>query len=303
MRLPLHKFRGQSGASLIAVLWLIGVLGLSILGAAKFVALDSQWATAVKKSAEARNYAESGIAVASHPLVTEGDALLTSFDQVTGSGYKVQLTWEEGLIPLNQVLLLGKKEVIIRLFQSWGLSPDSATSVVDALVDWVDQDSLVSLNGAESEVYARMGKKGFPYNRPFQSFAEIEWVSGMQEVTALKPEWRSYFTFWSNGQIDLNAAGHETVFAVTGGDDLKRAVEFVDYRNGADGITGTLDDNKFASVPEALVFLGATVEPDDKILTVRSTTKRIYSTGYYRGAVVEISETRRSNLLLWRMEH
>jgi general secretion pathway protein K len=84
----LRKSKRNAGASLVAVLWLIGVLGLSILGVAKFVALDTQWATTVRKSAEARNLAEKGIAIASHPRVRDGDPLLTSLDEDSGSGYK-----------------------------------------------------------------------------------------------------------------------------------------------------------------------------------------------------------------------
>lgn len=297
------KSSRETGASLVAVLWLIGVLGLSILAVAKFVALDTQWATAVIKSAEARNFAESGIAVASHPRVMEGDPLLTSMDQETDSGYKVQITWEEGLIPINQVLLQGNKDVLQRLFVAWGQNPDAAASLVDAMADWVDKDDLISLNGAEADAYSRSGIDGFPFNKPFESLGEMEWVMGMDQLSSRKSDWRSYFTLWSNGQIDLNAANPEIVYAVSGIGDATRAVEFVEHRNGDDFITGTADDRKFPSVAAALAFLGASMEPNNKLLTVRSTTKRIYSTGFYRGEEVGISETRRSNLLLWRMEH
>lgn len=301
---PLLSRNGrEKGASLVAVLWLIGVLGLSILAVAKFVALDTQWAAAVIKSAAARNLAESGIAIASHPRIIDGDPLLTSLDQETDSGYKVQITWEEGLIPINQVLLLGKKDVLQRLFVAWGQNPDSASSLVDALADWVDKNDLVSLNGAESDAYSAAGKDGFPYNKPFASLGEMEWVLGMDQISSLKPDWRSYFTLWSNGQIDLNAAGPEVVFAASGGSDIARALEFVQHRNGNDLVVGTPDDNKFPSIAAALAFLGASVEAENKLLAIRSTTKRIYSTGFYQGEEVGISETRRSNLLLWRMEH
>jgi general secretion pathway protein K len=299
----LRKSKRNAGASLVAVLWLIGVLGLSILGVAKFVALDTQWATTVRKSAEARNLAEKGIAIASHPRVRDGDPLLTSLDEDSGSGYKVHITWEEGLIPLNQVLILGRKDILRRLFEAWGENPDAAASLVDALTDWIDTDDLTSLNGAEAETYSRAGKAGFPFNRPFESFGEAEWVLGMEEISHLKPDWKKYFTLWSNGQIDLNEADAEVICAVVGSADLSRAAEFVQQRVGEDGINGTPDDQKFPSVPSVLEFFGAAADPNNKLLSVRSTTKRIYSTGFYRGMEVGISETRRSNLLLWRMEH
>jgi type II secretory pathway component PulK len=300
---PHSKSKRNAGASLVAVLWLIGVLGLSILGVAKFVALDTQWATNVRKNAEARNFAENGIAIASHPRVKIGDPLLTSLDEETGSGYDVQITWEEGLIPLNRVLILGRKDILRRLFQAWGQHPDSAAALADALTDWIDEDDLISLNGAEADTYSQAGKTGFPYNRPFETLSEVEWVMGMEEISILKPDWKKYFTIWSNGQIDLNEANPEIVYAVVGGSDLFLAEEFVAQRNGEDRIAGTPDDRKFASVSSALGFFGSEVDPNNNLISVRSTTKRIYSTGYFRGFETAISETRRSNLLLWRIEH
>lgn len=303
MKNRLNKEKQISGASLVVVLWLIGLLGFLILGLAKFVSLDSQWAIAVRKEAIARDRAESGLAIASHPQVKEDDPLLVFANESGTSGFEVQITWEEGLVPLNNILISGRKDILKRLFESWGQHPDAAAALVDALTDWVDQDDLVSLNGAESDSYAQQGVAGFPLNRPFESFGEVEWVLGMGEIANLKPDWREYFTFWSNGQIDLNEANAEVVYAAMGGIDPVRAFEFVQQRNGQDGIPRTPDDRRFDSVASVRSFLGAASEADNGILAVRSTTKRIYSVGYFQNMRVEIAETRRSDLLLWRMEY
>jgi hypothetical protein len=297
-----HKTYRQSGASLVAVLWLIGFLGLAILGAAKFVTLDTSWATKVKKRAEAKNLAETGLALGTHPRVKSGDPLLRSFDPETETGYEVRITSEEGLIPLNQVLLSGRKDCLKRLFEIWGQDPDEAASLVDAMRDWIDADGLASLNGAESPAYDAAGRPGFPFNRPFASLGEVDLVIGMERLAALKPEWKDYFTLWSMGQIDLNEASAEIVYAAIGAGDLTRAEEFVLLRDGADGASGTLDDQKFPSVQSVVAFFGAQADPSNTLLTARSATRRVYSKGIYRGEAVGISETRRSNLLLWRRE-
>lgn len=301
---PRHPDRHQqSGASLVAVLWLIGFLGLAILGAAKFVTLDTSWATSVKKRAEAKNLAETGLALGTHPRVKSGDPLLRSFDPETETGYEVRITSEEGLVPLNQVLLSGRKDCLKRLFELWGQHPDEATSLVDALTDWIDADDLSSLNGAESSAYDAAGKSGFPFNRPFASLSEVDLVIGVEKLARLNPAWKDSFTLWSMGQIDLNEANAEIVYAAVGTGDPTRAEEFVLLRDGADVTPGTPDDQKFASVQSILEFFGAQVDPGNKLLSARSATRRVYSQGLFRGEAVAISETRRSNLLLWRREH
>jgi hypothetical protein len=124
----------------------------------------------------------------------------------------------------------------------------------------------------------------------------------MERLAALKPDWKDYFTLWSMGQIDLNEASAEIVYAAIGVGDLTRAEEFVLLRDGADGASGTLDDQKFPSVQSVVAFFGAQADPGNTLLTARSATRRVYSKGVYRGEAVGISETRRSNLLLWRRE-
>lgn len=303
MNLRHNHPRRSAGASLVAVLWLVGVLGLSLLGVAKFVALDSRWASTLRKTSEARTMAENGVALASHPGIERGDPLLSHHDKATEAGYEVRVTWEEGLVPINQILHSGQKDLLNRLFTAWGLEPDSAAALVDALSDWVDEDDLVSLNGAESDAYAHAGREGFPLNRPFESLDEIEWVMGMEEMARLKPDWKSFLTIWSNGQIDLNEADADVVYAALGLNDPVRAREFVRQRLGEDGIYGTPDDSTFQSLESVFQFFGLTPSSANRLLAVRGTTKRILSTGSYQGATVQISETRRANLLLWRTVH
>lgn len=303
MQTPVNRLQNQQGSSLVAVFWLIGVLGLSILAAAKFVALDAQWIKGLKSTSIARNHAATGLAIASHPAITPADPLLRWLNPAETGGYTAEVSSEEALIPLNHVLFHGRKEVVRNLFILWGLSPDEASSVVDAMVDWTDENDLTSLHGAEAGDYSDRGQDGFPFNRPFQTLEEVEFVMGMREVKKLKPNWKEYFTLWSVGQIDLNEANEEIIAAALSSVDVGRISEFAIYRNGLDGIKGTLDDQRFTSVSDVLVFLGTTPRPDLPLLTVRGSTRRIVSTGFFNDYSVKISETRRGNDLLWRSEY
>jgi general secretion pathway protein K len=303
MKEPVDSFRNQRGSSLVAVFWLIGVLGLSILAATRFVALDSKWIVGLKCTAQARCLAETGMAIASHPEITQFDPLLTWVSEDGEEKYRAELTWEEGLIPLNHVLFHGRKDVVRRLFEQWGMDPQESASVVDAMVDWTDENDLTSLHGAEAPDYNDAGREGFPFNRPFETLDEVEWVMGMTRVAALKPSWREYFTLWSSGQIDLNEAHEEIISAAVDMNDSTQLSNFVQLRTGPDGIKGTDDDHRFSSVGEALALFGASPKPDHPLLTVKGATKRIVSTGIFHSFEVKISETRRGKDLLWRMEY
>jgi type II secretory pathway component PulK len=59
------------------------------------------------------------------------------------------------------------------------MEEDPAAELVDALVDWVDEDDLEEPQGAEYEDYEEMGYTNRPFNRPFYSLDEMNQVRGM----------------------------------------------------------------------------------------------------------------------------
>lgn len=301
MKQQSNRLKYQNGSSLVAVFWLIGVLGLAMLSVTRFVALDSKWIVGIKSAAIAENHAETGLAIASHPQIAPGDPLLTWTGD--NESYVADISWEEALIPLNHILFGNRKGIAARLFENWGMDPQESASVVDAMLDWTDENDLTSLHGAEADQYAETGKEGFPYNRPFQTLEEVELVLGMDRVAALKPDWKEYFTLWSTGQIDINEANSEIIVAATGIEDFTRAEEFVQSRDGEDGIKGNEDDNRFATLAEAVNYFALSPIDGGSIVTVRGSTRRITSTGSLGNYIVKISETRRGRQLLWRMEY
>ncbi|MEM7014572.1 MAG: hypothetical protein AAF585_24185 [Verrucomicrobiota bacterium] len=290
----------ERASSLVAVFWLIAVLGLVVFGATRFVSVDAKWITSLRTQAQARSLAETGIAFASHPDIEPGDPLLTRMSLGGDVGYRVEVSTEEGLIPINDVLLGGQKPMLSRLFQSWGLDPSSSAALIDAMVDWVDEDDLISLNGAEADAYAAAGLAGFPANKPFESLDEIAQVREMARLIALRPDWQSAFTIWSDGTLDLNEANPEIAAAVLGV-PLERAQAIHGRRIGEDGLKNTADDLPFRSVTEALAAYGLPASVD-RGFTVAGSTRRIISRGTFHGTEVTLVETRRAEGLLWRRE-
>lgn len=305
MHLPPNKARRSSarqrGAALIAVLWLMGVLALLVFGLAKFVSLDSAWATSLRGEAEARALAESGLALGAHPGLAAGDPVLAS-ENDEGGAYAVRLMTEESRLPLNQLLASGDTATLRRLFVHWGVEGQAASRAADALADWVDTDDLERLNGAERDAYAGQGLKG-PGNAPFRSLEEAASVPGMEEVEAARPRWREAFTLWSDGKLNLREAPGDLLVAATGA-ALPKAEAYVRERAGRDGIEGTEDDPPPGTLPEVLSRLGAVVTPAQmEFFVLEGATRRVESTGRFARWGIRMAQISRDGRLLHREEY
>jgi hypothetical protein len=102
--------------------------------------------------------------------------------------------------------------------------------------------------------------------------------------------WRDYFTIFSDGLVDLNAAPWEIIVALTG-TTQDSAMNFVAVRNGDDGIQGTIDDYVFEDVGEVQSLLGISDSEWTEISSLVSLfggVTRIESTG----RVGDFEETR-----------
>jgi len=267
--------RTHRGSALVAVFWLIAVMGLLVFGALQFVAVDSRTVTAQRGLAQARRQAEQGLALGAHPQVERGDPLLRF---VSGTeGYLATISSEEARLNPNTLVVNRSQTVMNRLFLSWGMQAGPAAALTGAITDWIDPDQTEGLNGAEARTYAAAGRPGLPMNRAFTSFDEMRMVIGMDALEALRPDWRDSFTLWTFGRVNLNEASPEVIAAVTGV-RLTAAQRMVTTLAGQDGIRYTKDDLRFASVEEALQRLGMTGQPSP-LLGIEGTTRHVECIG------------------------
>lgn len=286
MKLTLHstrKLRGPDGSALIAVFWLIAVLGMVGFGAAKMLEGDTRLARVTRERAFAKRQAEMGLAIGQHPAVRAGDPLLRHTDD-TGASHEVRLTTEESRCNINVLVQSPDRTLLRRILLAWGLEPEEAAALQDALTDWVDDDENVSLNGAERQQYEQAGRSGAPFNRPFRSLDEVALVRGMDRVSVVAPQWRNWLTVLSEGKLDVNEVAPDLLAAMTGmAEDRFQAL--VDFRNGMDKQSGTADDRRFTSVEEALPLLGINTPQGGASLaewfTVEARTRRIESCGTF----------------------
>ena len=279
-------YRNQGGSALVAVIWLIAILALASVAALKVVAFDLDVASAKIHGFRSQQLAEMGIAVGANPAVERGDPILSQWSEENDEGFDVRLISEGGKFNINALLAQEDRNLLKSMLIDWGLDIDQSAAVVDAMSDWMDADDEEALNGAEVAYYEEQGRVNQPFNRPFYNLEELRLVRGMDLVEAYRPNWRSWFTIWSAGGLDINEAGPELI-AVAAEVNPEEASIIPETVRGPDGIRDTDDDTPFRSIQEALALVGVdpTLRPDISArFTLNDTTTRIESIGRATGA-------------------
>ncbi len=283
--------RKSRGASLMAVLWLIAILSMACMATLRVITFDMELASAKVHGSRAKQMAEMGIALGCHNLVKRTDPILRQMSEETGEGFEVKVMSEGGRFNINYLIANKDKALLRSLFIDWGLELDTAQEIADALGDWVDADDNEELNGAEKKFYEDEGRINQPFNRPFYDLSEVALVRGMDQVEAVKPDWRNWFTIWSNGQLDVNEAPAELI-AVAAEVSVELAEAIPEKVRGVDGIRDTLDDVLAQNATEALDLLGIDAEARPDIInrfTANDPTTRVESTGNAEGAKRKIT--------------
>jgi hypothetical protein len=265
---------------------------------------DSKVSRVNRSRIYAQRFAETGLAIGRHPMITLDDPLLHDTDE-NGSGYDVTIRSEEARLNINILALEPGSKLLKRLLASWGIKPDEASALADALKDWVDADDLTSLNGAEKREYEKEGFDGMPFNRPFKDLDEMSLVRGMDHLAEIRPDWRDFFTVHGDGHIDINDARPE-IIALLGDVPQERLAPFFEYRNGPDGMRDTTDDRRISSVQQFAQLLGINQPQIVQQLTqwVRfdGVIHRIESTGKFAGLSRKLVMITQDNKVLWRGE-
>lgn len=304
---PCRQTQRQRASALIIVLWVVALLSFLIITALMVAMQDAETVGARKVVFRAKQLAEMGVAVASHPLVKPSDPILRNRISATES-YEAIITSEEARLNLNAMLTEERSPILVELFGRWGLDPAPAQALTAALIDWTDADDLkIRPDSAEELDYRAAGVEDRPFNRPFQNLEEAMMVAGMDVLMEARPDWRDWFTLRGNGQLDVNEASAEMISLVTGA-PAHLAEALVQQRTGPDKIPHTEDDLPLQSIEEALAILGLAGEDAaamGQLLTVKGTTLRIVSIGragdLARGiAVVLRKEGAQPKILEWR---
>lgn len=275
-----RRVSARQGVALIAVLWLIAILSLAAITTLRVISFDAEITTSKIHGSRALQLAEMGIAIGANPVVERNDPLLHRIDEENNEEIHVTLSSESARFNINSLVLAEDKTLIRSIFINWGLDLDAAQALTDAFTDWVDADQEVALNGAETEEYIRIGRINQPFNRLFYDIEEMRLVRGMDQIEALRPDWRNWFTIWSGGTLDINEADAELI-SVAAEVTAAQASIIPNTVRGPDGIRNTQDDVPFKDLTSAISLLGIDANSRQDIaqrFTINDTTTRITST-------------------------
>lgn len=235
-------------------LWALFLLAAMVISWALDIGSRLTLAGYASRILEAEAMACSGAEVALHPLVKPGSPNL--FKSIgSRKSYEARITGEGGRLNINW-LVAGEDprrlEILRHYLETRGIDLNEREHMIDCLLDWVDADELVRVNGAEAEGGYR------PANTLFTRIDELRRVKGWEEFTA-NPGWDEDFTLNSSGPIDLVWAQRDVLMSIPGMNNVL-VDQFLEIRRGQDKIEGTSDDMQFKSLEEVRATLG--LSPD-----------------------------------------
>lgn len=279
----------KQGTALIVALWVLLLLSLLIGSFAYDMHIESDITSYYRKRMQSQLLALGGIELAKLTLVKSskakgGDDLDFSGEPNADVLYSAERLAKGGKITLVRSLGPGDMKITIypaesrynvnliseeqweNLLEYTRVPEDMRDELIDAFLDWVDENDLHRLNGAESDdaFYQERGYevknarldtieeltliKGFTDEIVFGVPGEIsERSEGEEQPTGLM----KHLTTWSSGCINPNAATRDTLMTLPGINDWQvDALE--QYLKGEDGALGTEDDEVFESVDEAM---------------------------------------------------
>jgi general secretion pathway protein K len=265
----------RRGAALMLSLWALFLLSAMVISWALNIDARIIMSGHANRNLEALAMACSGAEVAMSPNAKPGlPALEGGFGR--DQRYQARITGEGGRLNIKW-LLTGENpahlEVLRRYLEIKGIDLNERDQMIDTLLDWVDADNLVRLNGAEDEA----GYKAA--NRMITNLEELKKVKGWEEFTSAK-DWDADLTLNSTGPIDIAWASRDVLMSLPGASE-DRVDQYLSMRSGSDEIDGTEDDPfGGANAAQALAVLGLQQQQlGDLVAAAPDNVRRVISVG------------------------
>jgi len=258
----LSQQKNRRGAALMLSLWALFLLSATVIAWALEIDARMSLSGTASRVVEAEAMASSGAEVALDPAVNAGSSVLhgslgrnqTYQAQITGEGGRLNLSWVvAGEDPQ-------RLEILRKYLENKGVDLNERDRMIDCLLDWIDPDDLVRLNGAEaSDSYK-------PANTFLSRMDDLKKVKGWEQFTT-RPDWDADFTLYSTGPIDLVWASRDVLLSLPGMSE-GLVDRFLQLRRGPDQIDGTADDLQFKSLDELRLALGFSQEQFKQLATL-----------------------------------
>src|SRR5438552_10977233 len=264
------------GTALLLSLWALFLLGALVMSWALDINSRLTVSGTENRIVEAEAMAASGAEIAMHPAIRPGSRNLQGkFGH--GQTYNARLTGEGGRLNINWLVARENPlriEMLRRYLEIKGVDLNERDRMIDCLLDWVDPDDLVRLNGAEaSEGYQ-------PANALLVRIDELKKVKGWEAFTST-PGWDDELTVNSTGPVDLAWAPRDVLRALPGFTNAM-VERFLQLRAGPDRKDGTADDTVFKSLDDIRAALALSPEQFRELspfISFKDSVLRIVSTG------------------------
>jgi type II secretory pathway component PulK len=281
MRLArLTNGKRSRAAAILLALWALFLLSAMVISWALDINTQLTLSSSANRALEAEAMACSGAEIALHPSVKPGSAVLRG-GLAPNQTYEARITGEAGRLNLNVLLATDNPaniEVVRKFLEVKGVDLNDRDRMIDCLMDWIDPDNLVRLNGAEENGDYK------PANQKLHTLDELKRVRGWEEFTS-RPDWDADLTLSTpDGRIDINWASRDVLLALPGFTEPV-ADRFLQVRRGPDNIEGTDDDVLFTNagpngdVQIALGLRGDQFNQLASLITVNGPVVRVESVG------------------------
>lgn len=218
------------GFALVLVLWVLSLMTIMAGSFALTMRRESALVSDSRNNAQAIAVAESGLALAEFMLLnpdpqfgwrTDGSIYQINY---ANSKVRIRMLSENGKIDINSA----DQTLLQELMSGAPLDAKLQTGLVNAILDWRDEDDLVRIEGAEKKDYKKAGLSYQPSNKPFRSIDELQLVLGMNEQIF---KWLENLVTVNSGQpkVNLSLAAKE-VLQVLPGLDAELIDEFIAAR-------------------------------------------------------------------------
>jgi general secretion pathway protein K len=263
-------FGSRRGAALMLALWALFLLSAMVISWGLDINTRLTMAGKSNRIMEAEALACSGAEVALHPHIKPDSPNLVGEIGDRGS-YEAHITGEGGRLNLNWLLAgedPGRIGILRKYLENKGIDLNERDRMIDCLLDWVDPDNLVRLNGAEE------GPDYHPANTLLTRIDQLKKVKGWEQFTA-KEDWDEELTLNSAGPIDLMWASRDVMLSLPG---ITEPIvdQFLQIRRGPDGVDGTPDDAQFKTLDEVRSALGLSQEQFKQIATLVGFKDQVY---------------------------
>jgi len=310
----LKEGRSTQASILIITLWVLGFLTILVVNLGFMVRTQLQFAGHLQDRLKMYYLARAGIARAAVELNKDehkeyaslnsswankaeffkdlplGGGFITLSYQTGSSADQEGLTSygamdESSKIDINSAPL----DILIILLERIGkVDKEEAIDIAGSILDWRDQDNVISPGGAEDAYYQGLSSPYSCKNSKFQIPEELLLVKGMTPEIFSKI--KGIVTVYDTERVNINTASFNCFYALGLSSELCERI--IKFRQGGDGLDGTEDDYIFKT-PTDLLNIGSLFTEEAtqinslisrNMFTVRSDIFRINSLGQFKDA-------------------